>query len=142
MFDTFIPNAWAAMIPVLLYQDQFIDIFQTWPPSQPVTRSGDVSYWKNLPTDILKAIVKAKLAVWPIIPSRSVCSELSFSDLQSLLVADESDSKEILGALAGACVEMTQPPKYIKALLEKAYIRFTPLNPETAHHVLLVRPSL
>ncbi|KAF7986757.1 hypothetical protein HWV62_20340 [Athelia sp. TMB] len=137
LFDTFIPNAWAAMIPVLLYQDQFIDIFQTWPPPQPATRNGDVSYWKSLPTDILEAIVKAKLAVWPIASSPSVCSEISFSDLQSLLVADESDDQEVLDALAGACVEITQPPKYIKTLLEKADIRFTPLSPETAHHVLL-----
>ncbi|KZP24219.1 hypothetical protein FIBSPDRAFT_1042283 [Athelia psychrophila] len=134
LFDTFIPNAWASMIPVLLYQDHFVDIFRTWPPSQPAGQGGDTSYWKKLPSEILRAIVRKKLAVWPVI---SHGLEHSFSELDSLLVADAADKEETLAALAAAGVEMTQPPPYIKALLENAGIHFTPLTPDTARVALL-----
>lgn len=123
------------MIPILLYQDHFVDIFQTWPPSQPAAQGGDTSYWKNLPSEILRAIVRLKLAVWPVIPQGL---ENSFSELDALLVADATDGEETLAALAAAGVEMTQPPPYIKALLENAGIHFTPLTPDTARVALLV----
>ena len=124
------------MIPILLNNDGFTNIFQTWPPSQPAMQGGDTSYLKNLPGCIIKYVVDKKLEVWPVIPHGST---RVFSELQSLLVADESDSSNTLAALAAAGVQITQPPAYIQALLKKTNIKFTPLTPETARGSLLVR---
>lgn len=102
-------------------------------------QGGDTIYWKNLPCDILKAVVEDKLEVWPIFVSDSDQSAPLFSKLQSLLVASESDDHETLVSLAAAGVSMTRPPGYVKALLSKADLAFTALNPESAHRALRVR---
>ncbi|KAF7971557.1 hypothetical protein HWV62_20790, partial [Athelia sp. TMB] len=99
-------------------------------------QGGDTSYWKNLPIRIIKYVVDKKLKVWPVI---SYDSTVAFSELQSLLVADEFDSSNTLAALAAAGIQITQPPTYIQALLKKTDIKFTPLTPETARDSLLVR---
>ncbi|KZP24220.1 hypothetical protein FIBSPDRAFT_1042284 [Athelia psychrophila] len=134
LFDTFIPYAWASMLLVLLREDQFIDVFQACPPPQPEKQGGDAGYWKNLPCDLIKTIVEKNLAVWPIIP---YTSNPSFSGLQSLLVAEESGNKEMLAVLAMAGVKVTQPSTYLKALLEKSGVTFTPLEPGTTRDTLL-----
>ncbi|KZP24217.1 hypothetical protein FIBSPDRAFT_1042281 [Athelia psychrophila] len=134
LFDTFIPYAWASMLLVLLRKDDFIDVFQAWPPPQPEKQGGDAGYWKNLPCELIKTIVGKNLAVWPIIP---YTSNPLFLGLRSLLVAEESDDKEMLAALAMAGVQVTQPSTYIKALLEKTGVAFTPLKPDTTRDTLL-----
>lgn len=124
------------MMPILLNQDHFTEIYEAWPPSQPATQGGDTTYWKNLPKGILKAIAAENLAVWPVIGHNA---KPSFATLQSLLVADQSDDKQTLTALAMAEVWVTQPPTYIKTLLKQTGVKFTPLTPNTARDVLLVR---
>lgn len=95
-------------------------------------QGGDTTYWKNLPCDILKTVVGDNLPVWPVLGLDSGPPGPRFSALQSLLVASVSDDHETLLSLAAAGVSMTQPPDYVKALLSKADLTFTLLNPESA----------
>jgi hypothetical protein len=117
-----------------------MSIFDAWPPSQQSAKGGDTIYWNDLPCNVLSAIERDKLAVWPILSSSA--SDQSrptvYSDLGSLLVATEMDNRDMLAALASAGVNITLPPTYVKDLLLGAEVHFTSLTPETARQTLLV----
>lgn len=139
LFEVFIPSTWASLLPVLLEKDAFTSIYNAWPPSQPAVKVGDFVYWNDLPSNVLLAISRNKLAVWPVVGvNNSSEMNVSFSDLGSLLVATKDDDPETLMSLASAGVKMTQPPEYIKELLLRAKVDFVLLDPETARQVLLV----
>jgi sacsin len=96
-------------------------------------------YWNDLPCQIVSAIARYKLAVWPVITSRaSGRTNPIFSDLDSLIVASEADNQETLAALSLAGVNITQPPEYVKCLLTEAGVGFVLLTPLTARQTLLV----
>jgi hypothetical protein len=96
-------------------------------------------YWNNLPCKVLSAIVRDKLAIWPVINSNSSgLTDPTFSDLGSLLVASKADNQDTLTALALAGISITLPPAYIKDLLLEASADFNSLNPDTACQALLV----
>jgi hypothetical protein len=128
------------LLPILLNQDNLTSIFDAWPLSRPAVQGGDTMYWNDLPCKVVSAIVRYKLAVWPIITAgRSGQTTPMFSDLVSLIVASKTDSQETLTALAMAEVNITQPPAYVKDLLVEAGVDFLPLTPVTARRALLVR---
>jgi hypothetical protein len=124
------------LLPILLKKDGLTSIFEAWPPSRMSVQGGDTMYWNDLPIKVLSAIAKDKLAVWPVIAPSS--SDPAFSDLDSLLVASETDDKETLTTLALAGVSITQPPGWVKGLLLDAGVDFVLLTPDSAHQALLV----
>lgn len=136
LFDTFVPSAWAAALPILLARNELTDVFAAWPPSQSDAHGGDTVYWNSLPSVVLRIIAKENLRVWPIIDSDG--SAHTFSDLTSVLVASSSDDSELLAAFARAGVLVTQPPPHIKALLVETGIKFTLLEPKSARDALLL----
>jgi hypothetical protein len=139
MFDTFIPSAWAALLPILLTQDNLVSIFEAWPPSRTPVSGGDTMYWNDLPRKVLSAITRDKLEVWPVITSGSPgLVNPKFADLGSLLVASEADDHETLTAFALAGVSITQPPSWVMSLLIDAKVDFVLLTPLTARQALLV----
>ncbi|KAF7361321.1 BTB domain-containing protein [Mycena sanguinolenta] len=118
LFDTFLPRTWAALLHVLLQEDQLKDVFRAWPPRQSEVFGGDNAYWQALPAKLLAYIVIFKAETWG-----------------SLLVASADVDDATLQALANAGLRVTQLPRYIVELLST-------IGPTSAQHYTLLSPSI
>jgi hypothetical protein len=131
LFDTFIPFAWAHLLPQLV-EDGFHDIFQAWPPQQGDITVGDALFWGNFPSDILDVVIESDLAVWPSEGNSRKYKRLS----ETHVVARGDLSPATLKALRDAGLTISELPPHILALLQlKKHKVFTP---EIAHEELLV----
>ena len=133
LLDTYVPHAWAELLPVLLTSDHLQDAFALWPPFQPIVQGGDTTYWSCIPLHFLRVIISLKLRIWPVFDASG-----DFSNLESILVASATDQVKTLHALKAAAVNITLPPKYVKDLLDDSNIEYTSLSPNAAYGSMLV----
>ncbi|KAJ6510488.1 hypothetical protein C8R45DRAFT_1088650 [Mycena sanguinolenta] len=135
LFDTFLPRTWAALLRVLLQEDQLKDVFRAWPPRQSEVFGGDNAYWQALPAKLLACIVASRAEVWPVVAGSKGGTLQHFADLGSLLVASAEVDDATLQALANAGLRVTQLPTYIVELLRSIgpAAQYTLLSPSVAY---------
>lgn len=133
LFETYIPQAWGALLEVLVKYDQIGNVFHAWPSLQAEVQSGDYVYWKNMPLHVARHALG--LSIWPVFGT----DQPSYHNIPSLLVADGEHGNDVLAALVRAGPLITQPPQYVTDIIrEDVEI----LSPEVAHDTLLVCPIL
>lgn len=134
LFDTYIPQAWAALLEVLVKQDYITDIFSAWPISQAKVRSGDYAYWKDMPLHVAKYALS--LPIWPVYGTHPP----TYQSISSLVLEDRSTNKSTLAALVRTDLLMTRPPQYLTQIIVDNYASSVKvLSPEIAYHKLQVR---
>lgn len=129
LFETYIPQAWAALLDVLVKCDQIENIFDAWPILQAEVQSGDYVYWKDMPFHVAQHALE--LPIWPLVSM----GHPSYHDIGDLLVADGKIKSDVLVALIRAGPLVTQPPQYITDIIREGV---EILSPGTAHDGLLV----
>lgn len=133
LFDTYIPQAWAALLEVLVKHDQVENIFNAWPSPQAEVYSGDYVYWKDLPLHVTKHALN--LQVWPVFGTKPP----SYHTAASLLIAEGSVEKNVLSALVHAGLLVAQPPQYLTQIILANFTKkIEILSPEIAHRKLQV----
>jgi hypothetical protein len=132
LFDTFIPSAWAHLLPVLI-GDNLGDIFQAWPQSQTLAVTGDARLWERLPVLLLEEVGRRQSAVWPTLGGTR--RHLSFNDVA---IAADTEDEATLNALTAAGLVITRIPTYIVDLLRHSQLFHMMLTPLNAHDLLCV----
>jgi hypothetical protein len=136
LFDTFIPFAWAHLLP-LLVQDGFDHIYRAWPPQQGNVTAGDALFWENFASRIFDVVVENDLAVWPIDGNGCEYKRLS----ETHVVVQDDLGSDTLRVLRDAGLTITEFPRYIFDLLWAKGLGKKKLTPEIAHKELLVSGS-
>jgi sacsin len=137
LFDTYVPQAWAALIEYLVQEDVIPHIFDAWPVSQAKVQSGDYVYWKDMPLHVTKYALK--LPVWPVYESDPQVHQ----HVSSLVIEDRSMDESTLEAFVRTELPMTRPPLYITEIIRDNFsslVKF--LSPEVASKKLQVRMCL
>jgi hypothetical protein len=119
LFDVVVPRAWAASLQILARLRPNSDVFEFWPGQQPQTVTGDLSYWSQVPAQVLKA--SNNLNVWPL-HSPAASSDVHHVTLDGLLVtarAAQQASDEICDALAIAQIKLTRVPGYVQSMMKE-----------------------
>ncbi|KAF9446298.1 hypothetical protein P691DRAFT_733572 [Macrolepiota fuliginosa MF-IS2] len=131
LFDTYIPQAWAALLEVLVVKDHLDDIFSAWPRPQADVHSGDYVYWKEMPLHIIRHALD--LRVWPVFGT----DPPSYQTSTSLFIAETSTEDNILSALIRAGVLVMQPPQYITEIMrDTCSVHVRILSPDVAYDKL------
>lgn len=139
LFDTYLPKTWGALFPILTGVDHVGDVYSAWPRQQPRVETGDSTYWKNLPRDLLSAVVASRAEVWPLVTTnldgRNRTSTCVAWD-KTILVAPAIMGADVLSALVKTGLKIIQPPQYLLNLTESAKISYTAATSEaTARHL-------
>ncbi|KXN87239.1 Sacsin [Leucoagaricus sp. SymC.cos] len=131
LFDTYIPQAWATLLEVLVQHDPVSDIFNAWPTPQADIQSGDHFYWKNIVMNVTKCAID--LPIWPAFGHSSP----SYNTSGAFLVADTDTSDRILRILSQTGVQITQPPQYVtRAMINNISTKPRVLSPQLAYREL------
>ncbi|KAF9446296.1 hypothetical protein P691DRAFT_673937 [Macrolepiota fuliginosa MF-IS2] len=131
LFDTYIPQAWAALLQVLVKHDQTEDIFNAWPIPQANVYSGDYVYWKDMPLNVTRHALK--LPIWPIFGK----SPPSYHPIASVLLAEGSTEENFLTALVRAGLLISRPPQYLaQIILSNFKEKVEVMSPEIVHRKL------
>ncbi|KXN83781.1 Sacsin [Leucoagaricus sp. SymC.cos] len=129
LFDTYIPQAWAILLEVLVRQDRISNIFYAWPKAQASVYSGDSAYWRDIPVHVAKHALE--LDVWPI----SGTNPPSYQRISSLIVEERSVNLEgVVVALVRTGVQITRLPQYLTAIITKTFMNnIKVLSPPVAY---------
>ncbi|KAJ7058193.1 hypothetical protein C8F01DRAFT_1149905 [Mycena amicta] len=142
LFESFLPRTWAALLKVLLQQDQLTDVFRAWPPAQSGIFGRDTAYWQALPLKLLECVAASKAEVWPVIQGPKAKQQSHFADLGSVLVASIDVDDLTLQSLADAGLRLSRLPEYILNLLSSSSVtptQYTLLSPTVAYRYLIPR---
>jgi sacsin len=132
LFDTYIPQAWATLLEVLVQVDQVGDIFDAWPVLQANVQSGDYFYWRDMPFNVTKYALDRP--IWPFYGESP-----SHGGAESFLITNASTPDGVLDALVRTGIQITRPPQYITEIMVKKFpSKIRLLSPETAQKELLV----
>jgi sacsin len=132
LFDTYIPQAWATLLEVLVQVDQVKDIFNAWPVLQANVQSGDYFYWKDMPFSVIKYALDRP--IWPFYGTPAL------GQIDSVLVSSTSILDDVLDVLVRTGLHITQPPEHVTDILVREFSdKIRVLSPETAYEELLVR---
>lgn len=133
LFETYIPQAWATLLEVLVTRDSIKDIFHAWPSPQAEVYSGDYAYWKDIPLHVARYALD--LPVWPVFGTNPP----SYGTATSLLMAGEEPQDNTLTILVRAGLSITRPPQYLtQIVLKNSAGKIEALSPKVAHGRLQV----
>lgn len=143
LFDTYLPQTWAAIVPVLTEDDHAEDMYGLWPPHQPTAHTGDSVYWQSLPRKVLQQFISSQAPVWPVLRATSSRFTVEKTTLDKVLVAPPRNSDidaVTLMALVRAGIRIVRPPEYVFDILKEDFSnKFTLLDPSSASSALQVR---
>ena len=128
IFDTWTPAAWADLLN-RFSSDR--EAWTIWPPAE----KGP--YWIDLTANLLKEVVRRKLAVIPTVAYEGKFSFVTLEDPDTLLAS--SDSVLPLVELSALGVKVAQPPTHLFSLIQSREVTVTAsvLSPPVLHRLLV-----
>ncbi|KAJ7161471.1 hypothetical protein C8R43DRAFT_336009 [Mycena crocata] len=114
IFDEFLPATWAALLRILVDENELDDIWAAWPASNHGLTSGS-SYWDQILRKLLDRVLDLDLPVFPTFPT-TPAHQIHVS-LSSALVASEGDDVALLTALSKLGLPVVKLPVHILRVL-------------------------
>ncbi|KAJ7217098.1 hypothetical protein GGX14DRAFT_602035, partial [Mycena pura] len=131
IFDEFLPEAWSALLQILVDNHEVEDIWSAWPAVQASGSSGS-SYWTQILPNLLARVVDLDLPVFP-----TLLDAEQHVSLSSAFVASEYDDVDIMNALSKVGLSIVKLPKHVRKLLHEG-LKVSVLHPNLARDALLV----
>jgi sacsin len=129
VFEEFLPTTWAALLRILVEENEVGDIWSAWPALEATNGSG---YWSQILPNLMKRVLDLDLSVFPAFPNAE-----HYVSLSSALIASEGDEVVVLRALTNVGLALVRLPRHLQsALLFASHDLF--LHPTRVSNALMV----